>query len=313
MRRKVIQIANSTQLVSLPRKWALQHGIKKGDELEIEDYGNKLTVSTEKTAETKPVEIDVTELDRSSIIFLIRGLYKKGYDEIKITWNKPVTTHFRVKQDVKIITAIHTEVHRLTGMEIVQQKENFCILKAISTPSDKELDSIIRRTFILLDDAVKDLIEGARNNDQSLIETICEEKHDTLTKFVSYSLRILNKIRKEDLNTHILYHIIANVDKLTDLIKNCGRELLGYDAKLRKETMLLLDKMYNSFALYHELFYKFRFETVRKLTENKELVATELSAVSHKLPPQEILLLCTLHQALELQRDLMESRMAMEF
>jgi len=48
MRRKVIQIADSTQLVSLPRKWALKHGIKKGDELNIEEKGSELLVSVEK-------------------------------------------------------------------------------------------------------------------------------------------------------------------------------------------------------------------------------------------------------------------------
>ena len=37
MRRKVIQIAESTQLISLPRKWALKYNIKKGEELEIEE------------------------------------------------------------------------------------------------------------------------------------------------------------------------------------------------------------------------------------------------------------------------------------
>ena len=29
MKRKVIQIANSTQLISLPRKWTIKYGIKK--------------------------------------------------------------------------------------------------------------------------------------------------------------------------------------------------------------------------------------------------------------------------------------------
>ena len=35
MKRKVIQIAESTQLVSLPRKWALANNIRRGDELEV--------------------------------------------------------------------------------------------------------------------------------------------------------------------------------------------------------------------------------------------------------------------------------------
>ena len=46
MKRKVIQIADSTQLISLPRKWALKYGIKKGDELDVEEQGSNVLVST---------------------------------------------------------------------------------------------------------------------------------------------------------------------------------------------------------------------------------------------------------------------------
>ena len=46
MKRKVIQIAESTQLVSLPRKWALKYGVKKGDEVDVLEEGNKIVVST---------------------------------------------------------------------------------------------------------------------------------------------------------------------------------------------------------------------------------------------------------------------------
>jgi len=42
MKRRVIQIADSTQLVSLSRKWAIQRGIKKGDELEVKEEGNRV-------------------------------------------------------------------------------------------------------------------------------------------------------------------------------------------------------------------------------------------------------------------------------
>ncbi|MEM2916238.1 MAG: AbrB/MazE/SpoVT family DNA-binding domain-containing protein [Candidatus Woesearchaeota archaeon] len=312
MKRKVIQIADSTQLVSLPRKWCLQHGIKKGDELEVEEDGNRLIVSTERDTELGSIEVDVTPLDRSSLIFLIRGLYKKGYDEIKLIFNKPLVKHYRLDQHVKAISAIHTEVNRLTGMEIVQEKENLCILRAISKPTDKELDSIIRRVFILLLDAAKDVVNGAKSNDQLLLETI-EEKHDTITKFISYSLRIMNKIRNENTNTHFIYHIIATLDKITDLLKNCGRDLKGYDKKLTKESVVILDMMYHSFELYKDVFYKFDLENVRQIAENKEQISARINALLSKLPPHEIMLLSDMHQSLELFRDLVESRMAMEF
>ena len=93
MKRSVIQIANSTQLISLPRKWALKYGIKKGDELEVEEQGNKLYIGTEKTQESGNIEVDITGLDRDSFMFLIRILYIRGYNEIKLIFNndKPVS------------------------------------------------------------------------------------------------------------------------------------------------------------------------------------------------------------------------------
>ena len=69
MRRKVIQIANSTQLISLPRKWSLQFNIKKGDELEVEEQGSKLSIAAkEQATNLSTVEVNVDNLDKDSLI-----------------------------------------------------------------------------------------------------------------------------------------------------------------------------------------------------------------------------------------------------
>lgn len=312
MRRKVIQIADSTQLVSLPRAWAKEHNIKKGDELEVNAQKNKVIISTEKELEYETVDVDITNLDRSSLMFLIRALYKKGYDEINLKFNNQLTTYYRRNQDVKVISAIHKEVNRLNGLEIVQQKENFCKLKTISRTDDKELDSMMRRTFILLVDAAKDVIDAAKNGDPVLLETI-EEKHDTLTKFISYCLRTINKRKTEDKNTHFLYHIIATIDKIVDILKNCSRELEGFNKKIKKESIEVLDKTYASFQKFYELFYKYNPDTLKIMSRNKEEVMNSLITLSGKVPVQELLLLSNMNQTLELFRDLVESRMAMEY
>jgi phosphate uptake regulator len=312
MRRKVIQIANSTQLVSLPRSWAKEHNIKKGDELEVNPHKNKIIISTEKETEKETVSVNVTDLDRSSLMFLIRALYKKGYDEIDLIFNKQLTKYYRIDKNITVISAIHKEVNRLTGIEIVQQKENFCKLKSISKTDETELENMIRRTFILLLDAAKDVIMAAKNSDPILLETI-EEKHDTLTKFVSYCLRIINKKKTEDKNTHFLYHIIATMDKIVDILKNCSRELEGFNKKLKKESLVVLDKSYSSFEKFYEIFYKYNMDSVKKISENKEQVMNSLISLSGRVPVQELLLLSNMNQTLELFRDLVESRMAMEF
>jgi len=81
MKRKVIQIANSTQLVSLPRKWALEQGIKKGDEINVSIIGNALLINTDRDSSTKKeIDLDVTDVDRTTLINVIRALYRKGYN-----------------------------------------------------------------------------------------------------------------------------------------------------------------------------------------------------------------------------------------
>ncbi|MBI1969382.1 AbrB/MazE/SpoVT family DNA-binding domain-containing protein, partial [Candidatus Woesearchaeota archaeon] len=103
MKRKVIQIADSTQLVSLPRQWAKQQGIKKGDEIEVEVRGSTITIKAGESG--KPdlgkVIIDVSGLDRSSIMFAIRAAYRKGYDEIEVHFQSTTAPYYRIGKDLK--------------------------------------------------------------------------------------------------------------------------------------------------------------------------------------------------------------------
>src|SRR3989338_9424778 len=164
MKRKVIQIANSTQLVSLPRKWAQKYGVKKGDDIEIEEDGSRLIVQTESVVELEKIEIDVSGLDRTSILYYIQSLYRVGYDEILVKFDDPYTIHLRTGEKKKVISVIHEIVNRLTGFEIVQQKENFCLIKDLSDISPKEFETALRRIFLLLIDVNKDLLEGVKND-----------------------------------------------------------------------------------------------------------------------------------------------------
>ena len=44
MKRKAIQLASQTIVVSLPAKWVRQQGIKKGDEIDVEERGKELVI-----------------------------------------------------------------------------------------------------------------------------------------------------------------------------------------------------------------------------------------------------------------------------
>ncbi len=313
MKRKVIQIADSTQLVSLPRKWALQHGIKKGDEVDVREEGNKVVISTEKGEELGSVEVDITDLDRDSLMFLIRCLYYMGYDEVKATFNKPTTMHHKTGKEVTVISSIHEEVNRLNGIEIIQQKDNFCVIKDISEGTIKEFDDVLRRIFLLLEDASKDLLEGAKRGNIVLLDTI-KDKHDTITKFVAYNLRLLNKFGyPKSKKTNSYYHIISSVDEIIDIIKYSSRYLESKKTKVSKETASLLDSIHKTLALYISFFYKFDFKKVDEISRKRTEILEKIMKTTKKMPSNEILVLVSMEQILETIIHMIVTRMALEY
>ena len=313
MKRKVIQIADSTQLVSLPRKWALQHGVKKGDELEVKEDGSRIIISTEKGEELGSIEVDITELDRDSLMFLIRCLYYKGYDEMKILFSKPTTVHHKIGKEVTVISSIHEEVNRLNGIEIIQQKDNFCLIKDISEGTIKEFDDVLRRIFLLLEDASKDLLDGAKRGDVVLLDTI-NEKHDTITKFAAYNLRLLNKFGYTDSNKTSSYsHIISSIDEIIDIIKYSSRYMESNKIKISKEMTPLLEGIHQTLELYINFFYKYDFKKINEMSRGRTEILEKIKKITKKIPPNEILILTSMEQVLEIIIHMTVTRIGLNY
>lgn len=312
MKRKVIQIAGSTQLISLPRKWALRYNIKKGEELEIKEQGSRLIISTEENVSERKLEVDITGLDRTTILLLLQGTYRLGYDEIKLNFSNPTTKHFRTNEKRKVISVIHEVGLRLMGMDIIQQRENFVVLKELTSSSIKEFDSIIRRIFLLLLDASHDLAEGCKSMNMHLIDTI-EEKHDTITKFVSLCLRILNKKGyKEPTKICTYYQLISQIDKITDVLKYRAREFLDIKKPLSNDGKKVVDLVHKSLELFYDLFYKFDLKKAMLVYETRDNVLKTMLKMQSKADKKEIIYLNNLASLLELVVDVLQCRIALE-
>ena len=86
MGRKVILHGPSTLTISIPAKWAKQHGIKKGDDLTVEEEGRFLYVYPGKTSPlVRRTRADFSNLSDAGIRSIMAMLHKSGYDEIEIT------------------------------------------------------------------------------------------------------------------------------------------------------------------------------------------------------------------------------------
>ncbi|MBW2970321.1 AbrB/MazE/SpoVT family DNA-binding domain-containing protein [Candidatus Woesearchaeota archaeon] len=313
MRRKVIQIADSTQLISLPRKWALSHNIKKGDELDIIEKESQLIIQTPKSKNSSNITVEIQNLDRDSIMFLIRALYKNGYDEITIKFENSLCDNFRTKEKMKIIDVIRSEISRLNGVELFTQKENYCVIRNISEDTTRAFDSMLKRLFMLASETMQDLIEGYERNDAALLETI-QKKHDVVTKFTVYCQRLLNKIEDSQFKRNeLVFHILEIIDTIMDLLKYNSRKILKDKVKASAKSVKVCKAIHKSFNMYVELFYNFDMEKIYELNKNRYSVLRELSELQNKIHKDEFSIISNMSQILEYVLGLTNSSIALNY
>lgn len=263
MRRKVIQIANSTQLVSLPRKWALRYGIKKGDELEVEEQGTQIVVSTERGQVVEKVELNIDNLEPMVLRYVV-ALYKKGVDEIRVVFNKP--EKIRVVQN-----SIGKEA---VGYEITDQTMGSCVIKHVSGELE-EFDPILKRTFLLLVSMAEQAYEALKNGKFEDLKNAAylEEANN---RFTTTCRRLINKKGyKNQKKIGPLYCVIEELENIADQYKYLCLyfyEKKDKNIKFSKETISMLKDTNEMLKRFYELFYKYNTEKVVRMGKDRKVI-----------------------------------------
>ncbi len=249
MKRKVIQIAGSTQLVSLPRKWAQAHNIQRGAEIDVQEDGNKIIVSMDSAPVVKKAEFNVGGC-QSMVARIVGALYRKGVDELKVVYDDPA-----------LLKEVDEALNKDTvGFEMLEQGDNYCIIKYVAGGIE-EFDSILRRIFLLLNNMCDETAEAFRAAQYARLSNLAllEESNN---RFTTICKRYLNKNRGSIVfEVGPMYHIVEELEKIADQYKY----ICEHFSKLGKNSGVKLDKsVLNTFFLangmiksYYELFYKF--------------------------------------------------------
>jgi len=218
--------------------------------------------------------------------------------------------HWRAGTREKVAAVIYTEVSRLSGMEIIKQTDNFCSVKCISEATPREFDSVMRRIFLLLSDLSSEFVKAAAKCDIVSLENV-EQKHHTISKFISYCIRLLNKYgHPEHSKITFYHHILATLDRITDFLKYAARDLIAYKKPLRAETNPVLARNTTAINLYHKFFFDFNFGLLTQLNENRDSCKREIEKLSGKIPYQELHVLHKMEQMLDLFLDISEARVS---
>ncbi len=281
MKRKVIQIAGSTLLVSLPKKWADENNVKKGDEVGITQATGQLVVHVDSVPAKEKAEIHLNDFGvmASRVLF---ALYKKGIDEITIRFDKP--------EDFRIVQS--SLRNKTVGFEIVEQRVNSCIIKCVGGELE-EFDPVLRRLFLLLTTMAADGLTALRNKDQVSLTNI-ENLEETNNRLTQMCRRYINKIgRVPYAKIGPLYFIVEELEKLADEYKY----LFQYVKARGIEKIRLSDAffgIYEETAImlreYSELFYTFSAKKLDMIGKRrKRLVAQCIQLLEGSKSREEVI------------------------
>lgn len=260
IKRKVIQLAGSTLVVSLPSKWAKKCNIQKGDEVELEEKGRELVIKTESESAIERAQLDTKDLNERVIRWALSGLHKSGFDEIEIIYYNQKT--------IDLVQELLKDL--FIGFIIVNQTNTKCLLKSITKDSISEFDVTLRRAFLVTITMGENALDLIQKKDFVSLKNILnlEKTNNQLTNFCE---RLLNKVGHHNHRKTCFYYVIVwNLEKICDDYKFICRFLSEQEDVALSDEIINFFKDTNEFLKdYYNLFYKLDLNKLSDLSTKK--------------------------------------------
>jgi len=243
LKRKVIQIAGSTCLVSLPKAWITKHNVKKGAELEVQEQGNKILISTEQSQSLPKLIIDQARFGKFHPNYL-SAAYHMGFDDVEISFSDP-----------KELEAIQERINACIGYEIVNQTSTVCSIKSVSEVSIDEFNQMLRKVFLLLINMGENSMELLSKGDFARLSevTVLENTNNKLTDFCK---RVLNKKGYSEHNKlTTIYAICMYLERVADEYRDICKALVDKKDKISPAVLNDFKEVNQIFADFYSYFY----------------------------------------------------------
>ena len=122
MKRKLVKQGGSAITITLPKSWVDKHGLKAGDEINVQERGRQLTIATQKEETGRATTLNATKLNERTLRWAVSSLHKSGYDSIEVLFD-----------DSNSMDIINELIKTLfIGFIIAEQSTKRCLLKNIS-------------------------------------------------------------------------------------------------------------------------------------------------------------------------------------
>lgn len=261
MKRKVNKVGQNTLTVSLPSKWVEKYGIKKGQEIDMDEEKGKITIGIRKNIEIERMKIHLDSPDKF-MRRVIQSPYKRGCDELEVTYSDP-----------KVLNLITDVLSETIGFEIVKQGNGYILIKNVATGLEEEFDDIYERVFMIIKTMNNNIREFLKTEDENLLEET-KSMETTIHKLTNFCLRQLYRNGyKNERMTMQKYCIMRSMERLSDFLFRQASLLSGelfvkrlinnkriQKVRLNKEAIQICEKTIVLGNICFEMINKFHYE-----------------------------------------------------
>jgi len=255
--RKIQFTGKSSYIVSLPKQWVMDLGLKQGDQIRmvrkdsstLEIYPPKFETRSQKK-EDATIEIDDEET--SSIVRKLISLYFLGYKTINI---KPKTGRLNPNQRNTVKEAVK---RMLMGSEIISDSSGGITVQVLVNLLELSVDGAFKRMIHLAKSMSNDAILAMRENNLELAQEVINTD-DEVDRFGFYIIRQL-KIAIQ--NEHMLKEmgfrnardclgyrlVVKNIERTGDHAAFIAKDVLEFKKPVKKDIVEKIEEM-NEFAL----------------------------------------------------------------
>ena len=256
--RKIQFTGKSSYIVSLPKQWIMELGLKQGDQIRmvrkgsstLELYPPKFESRIQKK-ENAIIEIDDEE-KASSIIRKLISLYFLGFKTINI---KPKNGRLSPNQRNTVKEAVK---RMLMGSEIISDSIGGITVQVLVNLLELSVDGAFKRMIHLAKSMSSDAILAVKENNLGLAQEVINTD-DEVDRFGFYIIRQL-KIAIQ--NEHMLKEmgfrnarnclgyrlVVKNIERAGDHASFIAKDLLEFKKPVKKEILEKLQDM-NEFCL----------------------------------------------------------------
>jgi len=256
--RKIQFTGKSSYIVSLPKQWIMELGLKQGDQIRMVRKGSStLELFPPKFESRTPKKEDAvieigSEDEASSIVRKLISLYFLGYKTINV---KPKNGRLDPTQRNTVKKAVK---QMLMGSEIISDSINGITVQVLVNLLELSVDGAFKRMLHLAKSMSNDSLLAVKENNLELAQEVINTD-DEVDKFGFYIIRQL-KIAIQ--NEHMLKEmgfrnarnclgyrlVVKNIERAGDHAAFIAKDVLEYKKPVKKEILNKLEEM-NKFCI----------------------------------------------------------------